>query len=529
LGRLVGAGLALVLVGLAIALAPGKDGGDLPARVRRYREFWVAKWDSPRWRFGIGIAIAILAALFLTQPAEIALFLVQILAFVAFYVGVIVALRATGILVTDHAIARMKKRHVVGVFAAMIGAGLVTATVVTSAVASNVSNPSANPTNQGCNGYIELCDQPLDQVVWPASHNAMSSSAYNFFGAEHTVTVPEQLNGGARFLMLDAYYGYDDHGIVRTNLAGGVSRQQLEKDRGEDTVRALNRLGALTGAADTSGKKQDVYFCHDFCELGAVKATDVFDGIRDFLDRNLTDVVILDFEDYVKAKDMRLAMQDADLFDRVLTLDRHQMETRTLRSIIVTKDPKAEQAKRRLIVVSEKHGGEEKWLPSAYDTLWQETPFTFSSIDGFNCKPKRGNSANPMFLVNHWLRPNGPPDPVEAARVNSLKVLTNRFTQCATERNRLPNAVAVDFTSLGDFNKAINRFNSAVATVTGDAHSVDRIVREREASGTLTPAEEQDLGSLRRLPRMSLADAVKLLGPVAGTLEHPVLDPNKRG
>ena len=72
-----------------------------------------------------------------------------------------------------------------------------------------------------------------DQIVWPASHNAMSSSAYNFLGAEHTITIPEQLNAGARFLMLDVYYGYDDNGIVRTNLAGGIDRKELEKDAGQ--------------------------------------------------------------------------------------------------------------------------------------------------------------------------------------------------------------------------------------------------------------------------------------------------------
>ena len=115
----------------------------------------------------------------------------------------------------------------------------------------------------------------MNQVVWPASHNAMSSAAYNFLGAEHTITIPEQLNAGARFLMLDVYYGYDDNGIVRTNLAGGVNRKQLEKERGKEAVHALDRLGALTGTADTSGKKQELYFCHDLCELGAVQAVDV--------------------------------------------------------------------------------------------------------------------------------------------------------------------------------------------------------------------------------------------------------------
>ena len=137
----------------------------------------------------------------------------------------------------------------------------------------------------------------------------MSSSAYNFLGAEHTITIPEQLNAGARFLMLDVYYGYDDNGIVRTNLAGGIDRKQLEKERGKEAVDALQRVGALTGTADTSGNKQELYFCHDLCELGAVKAVDVFREIDQFLDVNLTDLVVLDFEDYVQPKDLKAALR----------------------------------------------------------------------------------------------------------------------------------------------------------------------------------------------------------------------------
>ena len=182
---------------------------------------------------------------------------------------------------------------------------------------SNTSEPRANPSNQGCNGYIELCAQPLNQIVWPASHNAMSSAAYNFLGAEHTITIPEQLNAGARFLMIDAYYGYDDNGLVRTNLAGGVNREELRKERGEESVRELDRLGALTGVADTSGKKQDLYFCHDFCELGAIPAEQVFADIDAFLSRNLTDVVVIDIEDYVQPKDLKQALIDDGLWDRV--------------------------------------------------------------------------------------------------------------------------------------------------------------------------------------------------------------------
>ena len=178
---------------------------------------------------------------------------------------------------------------------------------VASVAAATTKPPKANEASSGCNGYIELCGEPFDQIVWPASHNAMSSSAYDFLGAEHTITIPEQLNGGVRFLMLDVYYGYDDNGLVRTNLAGGIDRKQLEKERGKAAVDSLQRVGALTGTADTSGHKQELYFCHDLCELGAVKAVDVFREIDQYLDRNLTDFLVLDFEDYVQPKDLRAA------------------------------------------------------------------------------------------------------------------------------------------------------------------------------------------------------------------------------
>src|SRR5262249_21719783 len=148
--------------------------------------------------------------------------------------------------------------------------------------------------------------------------------------AEHIITVPEQLNAGARFLMLDVYYGYDDDGLVRTNLAGGVNRKQLEKERGKEAVDALQRVGALTGTADTSGNKQELYFCHDLCELGAVKAVDVFAEIDRYLDVNLTDLVVLDFEDYVQPKDLKAALVESGLWDRIRTVTPDEMANSSL-------------------------------------------------------------------------------------------------------------------------------------------------------------------------------------------------------
>ena len=60
--------------------------------------------------------------------------------------------------------------------------------------------------------------------------------------------------------------------------------------------------------------------------------------------------------------------------------------------------------------MSEKHAGEQPWLLGTYDVS-QETPFTFSTITQFNCKPNRGGTDKPFFIVNHWLRPERPARP----------------------------------------------------------------------------------------------------------------------
>jgi hypothetical protein len=348
----------------------------------------------------------------------------------------------------------------------------------------------------------------------------MSSAAYNFFSAEHTITVSEQLNAGARLLMLDAYYGYDDGGLVRTNLAGGVDRARLRRERGQDAVQALDRLGALTGTADTSGERQDVYFCHDFCELGAVPAVEVLTEVRTFLERNLTEVVILDVEDYVRPADLRQALVDADLFDRVRTVDADDWHELTLLDLVRPRDPEAVEVRHRLLVMSENHGGEVPWLPDTY-SVFEETPYTFTSIDEFDCEPERGAPGNPLLLVNHWLRPSGPPDPVDAGRVNDRKVLTARFEQCIARRGRLPNVVAVDFTEIGDLYDAIRRFNGAVARVTGAIELVDRVIDRRVDRGDLTTAEAAEIDGTYRLPRVRDADARALLGGIAATLAPP--------
>jgi hypothetical protein len=521
IGRLLAAGQAFLVFGLALALAPGHDGGDLPHRVARVRAWFVAKRQSRRWRFAGGLALMLAALTTLTMPSEMFRLLLVVAAVLVLYVGIVVCLRASGLLVTDHGIARMHKRQVFAVFAAVAVAAGLTGVLAVGIVANNTTAPRANPSNQGCNGYIELCAQPLNQIVWPASHNAMSSAAYNFLGAEHTITIPEQLNAGIRFLMIDAYYGYDDNGLVRTNLAGGVNREQLRQERGDEAVRELDRLGALTGVADTSGKKQDLFFCHDFCELGAIPSEQVFHDVDGYLARNLTDVVVLDVEDYVQPKDLKRALVDAGLWRRVWKPSPTQVGWPTLLQMVRPKDAKADENPQRLVLMSEKHPNEMPWLLGAY-SVSQETPFTFTSTSQFNCAPNRGGTNKSFFIVNHWLRPDGPPDPVAAADVNSRKVLTARLQQCINERQQLPNAVAVDFTAQGDLSRTVNLFNAAIAKQSGVTGTVSKAVAQLREAADITDAELRELNALHRLPKITDEQARALLGPLADRIPTPV-------
>ncbi len=517
-GRLEGAGWALALLGLLLALAPGRDGSGVAVRFGRARAGLMRWWRLRRARLTVGILVIVVGIGLLTVPAELATLAGFCLALLAVFCGLLLVLRGTGIIETSATTARLRKRTVAVVGAAMVACVALTTTATAAVV--DVVKPSsvANPRQDGCNGFIELCFQPLNQILWPASHNAMSSTAYNFFTAEHIGNVSEQLDDGARALLIDAYNGYQDHGIVRTNLAGAINRGEITDELGGDALRQLNRLGALTGAVDTSGKKKDVYLCHLFCEVGAVKAAKVFSEVNSFLNTHLTSVVILDVEDYVTPQDLENALKQGHLWDRLYHVDLSKPMPTLLD--LVNPPPGQDQAERRVIVTSENHANQAPWLVGSYN-LMQETPYTFDNTAQFNCDPNRGAATNPLLLVNHWLRAPGPPDPAEAASTNATAELTSRLEQCIQQRRRLPNLLAVDFFGLGDTTQVCDTFNAAVAAVTGvSTTEATAIERFRQDPTTSDKALEQ-LDNFPVLPEITLAQARKMLGPAAATLKHP--------
>jgi hypothetical protein len=171
-------------------------------------------------------------------------------------------------------------------------------------------------------------------------------------------------------------------------------------------------------------------------------------------------------------------------------------------------------------MMSEKHPSVYPWLISTYEVS-QETPFSVKAISQFNCQPKRGGTDKSFFIVNHWIDPQGLPDPGEATKVNGKKLLTARLQQCITTRHQLPNALAVNFTSQGDLFKTVNLFNAAIARQSGVTAAVSKTVRQLRAKEDITDAELRELRGLHRLPKISEKTARNLLGPLADSIPAP--------
>ena len=115
------------------------------------------------------------------------------------------------------------------------------------------------------------------------------------------------------------------------------------------------------------------------------------------------------------------------------------------------------QRRRNVLVLAEFEGGAEPWYVSAYNAM-EETPYRFENRGEFSCEPYRGVEGNPLFLINHWVTA---PDPLVAADVNRSEVLLDRVKECAEERERRPNIIAVDFYTRGDLLDVVAELNAS--------------------------------------------------------------------
>jgi hypothetical protein len=292
-----------------------------------------------------------------------------------------------------------------------------------------------------CNGAAALCDRPLDAVVFPGAHNAMSAAdqaGWMFPNQERGI--PAQLRDGIRALLFDVHYGIPVGGGIKTDLANEEqSRAKYAAVLGEEGVAAAMRIrDRLVGAPE--GPRQP-YLCHGFCELGAQPLVPMLTEIRRFMVENPGEVLVFVIEDAdVAPADVAAAFAESGLIDFVYR-GQPSPPWPTLREMIRTDE--------RIVVLAENNAGSVPWYHQAFEVM-QETPYSFKAPDQFSCAPNRGGTAGSLFLVNHWIDSAPAPRPSNAAVVNASDVLLARAERCERERGRRPNVLAVDFYCTGD-------------------------------------------------------------------------------
>ena len=125
-----------------------------------------------------------------------------------------------------------------------------------------------------CNGRAALCDRPIGEVAFATTHNSMSSPADHFVGPNQGTPMASQLRAGIRGFQIDAYEGVARKGRVYTELSVPFASQTT--DLSPALVATASRIHQRLGAPPP-GTPTDVYLCHSFCELGAVRMDKIAD------------------------------------------------------------------------------------------------------------------------------------------------------------------------------------------------------------------------------------------------------------
>ncbi len=254
-----------------------------------------------------------------------------------------------------------------------------------------------------CNGFQELCHRRFDEVVFPATHNAMSSKEKGWKIPNQEFGMKRQLEDGIRAMALDTHY-----------------------DNGQP------------------------YLCHGVCSLGKTPLVEGLRLIVNFLDSHPHEVFSIIFENYISNADTEKAVISSGLIDYVHTHERGTPWP-TLAEMI--------QSQKRVVIFSEKK--KEKSRPRWYHYFWSEawdTPFAAKEPSDLKCTLGRGNKKNALFLLNHFLT-NPFASPKWAKKVNFNPFFLERARRCQQKNKQLPNFVMVDFYSIGDLFDVVAKLN----------------------------------------------------------------------
>jgi hypothetical protein len=313
-------------------------------------------------------------------------------------------------------------------------------------------NPLSTPAPTSvrtCNGHMALCERRVEEVTFPAAHNAMSNAEIpDWMFPHHQRAIAGQLREGVRALLIDVHYGFPGASRIKTDLSGErPTREILVEALGEEGLEAAMRIRARLVGADEGSR--GLYLCHGFCEIGAYQLVPTLAEIRSFLLQHPGEVLLIVVEDYVAPEDLAGAFAESGLGDLVYR-GPDGPPWPQLHDLVASGQ--------NLLVFLESGRPGVSWLRPAFRHI-QETPYTFHSPEDFSCRANRGGTSGSLFQINHWIETTPAPRPSNAERVNARDFLLARARQCQGERGRLPNLLAVDFYRSGDLFGVVRELN----------------------------------------------------------------------
>jgi hypothetical protein len=332
-------------------------------------------------------------------------------------------------------------------------AGALVSAVVAAVAIWVVLAPSGPPEPSvitACNGYPELCDRRLDQVVFPTAHNAMGGADNSrWMFPNQSRSIPRQLEDGVRALLIDAHYGMPVGERVKTIMENETSAMaKYEAAVGKEGMAAALRIRDRLVGGDE--RQRAVYMAHGFCELGATPLTEALGQIRDFLAANPGEILIVVIQDEgVAPQDIANCFDESGLIDFVYR-GPAKPPWPTLRQMA--------ESGQRVLVMAENNSAGVPWYHQAFEVM-QETPYTFHEATQFSEGPNRGGRKGSLLLLNHWIETTPMPKPSNAEVVNAYDFLLQRARRCQRTRGHLPNLVAVDFYATGDLMRVVQTLN----------------------------------------------------------------------
>jgi hypothetical protein len=254
---------------------------------------------------------------------------------------------------------------------------------------------SADTGPRACNGSIDLCDRPFDQVALAFAHNAMSNADDGWLAPNQHHGLQRQLDDGVRGFMLDTHTWDDAH--------------------------------------------PGVYLCHGSCVFGAIPAEEAFGILASFLASHPGEVIALVIEAGVSPEETEAALAASGLLD--FAHAQPLGDPWPTLGALVERDT-------RVVIFTESDGGAFPWYHDAYAYAW-DTDYAAETLDDFSCDVLRGDRANALFLLNHFLTAPLASESL-AAEANPESVLRPRIDRCEAETGDFVNWIAVDFYDVGD-------------------------------------------------------------------------------